>query len=394
MHADFNTRSPRAILVDSDETIRKQLKSQLLRSDIKVIGESDDIKSGMRLIRGLEPDVVFMELGSNATDMLAVVERLQEEMPRTAVIVSAHDPTPQLILSSMRAGAREFLTRPIDGGELEKAIDHLRKQGSRTSTSGRSRGSVISVFATKGGTGATTMACNLATALAEEGNLKVALIDLNLQMGEVLVHMNLPQRYSLSDAVREGSIDQASLRNVMSQHDCGAYVIVGANRPEEGEDLRKERLVELFGMLNTMFDYIVVDMGRHVDDRSVEVFDLSDTILFVTQLSLPAIRNTAHYLDLMQRLDVDTDKVRLVVNRYHKKYELDLDDLEETVGRQTFWVVPNDYASVTAAANNGVPVITNTPRSKVSRNIKKLAETIRESHSRSVTNDEVDAIAG
>lgn len=388
------SRSLRAILVDNDEHVRQDLKVQLYKSGIKVIGETSDAKSGLRLIRGLEPEVVFMELPANSTDTLAIVGRLQEELPGTSVIVSAHDPTPQMILSSMRAGAREFLPRPVDPQELAKVIDHLRRQKSTVAASGRARGTVISVFATKGGAGATTTACNLATTVAADPDVKVLLVDLNMQMGEIPVHMKLPRRYSIADAVREGTIDQASLRNVMSQHDSGVYVMAGANSPEEAEDISKERLVELFGMLNTMFDYIVVDMDRHIDDRAIEILDLSDLVLLITQLTLPAIRNTMHYLDFFSRLDVDTNKFKIVVNRYHKKYELDLNDLEETVGKQTFWVIPNDFAAVNTAANHGTPVVLSSPRSKVTRNLSKLADTIRETHSQGAPTEEVDAIAG
>jgi pilus assembly protein CpaE len=151
--------------------------------------------------------------------------------------------------------------------------------------------------------------------------------------------------------------------------------------------------VELLGMLNTMFDYVVVDMGREVDDRAIEVFDLSDRVLLLTQLTFPAVRNTTLYLDLLRRLEIDMDKVLLMVNRYHNKYELSLEDLERTVGQQAFWVIPNDYKTVSAALDNGEPVVARAPRSKVSRNIDKLAETLCDTFAGNSAIENVPAVA-
>jgi pilus assembly protein CpaE len=389
---DQNSRPLRFIIIDGDDGTRTNLRGHLVDRGFKVIAESGDFISGLRFMRGLDPDVVLLELPASASDSLEMVSATREVLPNTGIILSAHDPSPQLILSSMRAGANEFLPRPIDKAELDKAVAHLSKQSNRLAEVGRNHGTVLSVFSTKGGVGVTTVASNLAVSLAQ-ADKKVVLLDLNFQMGDAILHLDLPIKYSIADAFREGSIDQASLRNIMSQHSTGVFFMSGANRPEDAADIDRNHIVELLGMLNTMFDYVVVDMGREVDDRAIEVFDLSDRVLLLTQLTFPAVRNTTLYLDLLRRLEIDMDKVLLMVNRYHKKYELSLEDLERTVGQQAFWVIPNDYKTVSAALDNGEPVVARAPRSKVSRNIDKLAETLCDTFAGNAAIENVPAVA-
>jgi pilus assembly protein CpaE len=357
------------IIIDSDRDTRTDLRHHVEAQGFKVLAESTDFASVLQFVQGLAPDVVLLELPTASTDPMELINAVRTELPNAGVIVTATDPSPHLILSSMRNGADEFLTRPIVPEELDTAVEHMFKNKKRPTESKSARGTIISLFATKGGIGTTTVAANLAVALAQRDR-KTLLLDLNFQMGESILHLDLPIRYSIADAVREGgTIDHASLRNIMAQHDSGTFLMSVANRPEDAAEVDKEQVVELLGMLNTMFDYVIVDLGRDVDDRAIEVLDFSDRIMLLTELTFPAIRNTTLYLDLFRKLDINTDKALLTVNRYHKKYEISLEDLERTVEKQSFWVIPNDYKAVSSALANGAPVMTHASRSKVSRNL-------------------------
>jgi pilus assembly protein CpaE len=387
MRSDNNSRSLRFVTIDSDQNMRTDLRAHLSERGYKVLAEATEFTAALRMVQGLAPEAVFLELPAAHADPMDMITTLRRELPDAGIIVSASDPSPQLILSSLRSGADEFLTRPIEPSELDRAIDHLFMSKVRPSDSGRKRGTILSLFATKGGVGATTIAANLAVALAQTDQ-KVLLLDLNFQMGESILHLDLPMRYSIADAVREGSVDQASLRNIMAQHDSGTFFMSAAHRPEDGADVDKDLVVELLGMVSTMFDYVIVDLGRHVDDRAIEVLDLSDRVMLLTELTFPAVRNTTLYLDLFRKLEIDTAKTLLMVNRYHKKYDISLEDLERTVEKQTYWVIPNDYKAVSSALAGGMPVVTSASRSKVSRNLTKLAETVCGTFEGSVDSEE------
>lgn len=392
--ASHAKRTLRLIVVDSDRGSRLYVKRRLNADGIRVIGEADNTQAGLRLIRGLQPDAVLLELEPSVTTTLDAVKKIKEELPDTGIILSSHETSPQMILDCIRAGAQEFVSRPMDIAELEKAVDHVRKLLERTAPHGKKRGKVLSVFSVKGGIGATSVVANLGVALAGHAEAKTVLVDLSFHMGDLGLMLDLPPRYSLTDALNsEGTIDATKLPSILSQHASGAYLLTVAASPEVGEEITANHMAELFGYLNTMFDYIVVDAGRHLDDRTVEVLSLSDAILVLSCLDLPTIRNVKRYLDIFDKLEIDRDRIHLIVNRFLKKGRLTLNDLESTVGLETFWTIPNDFAPMSLGIDRGNPAVLQTPKAKVSQNFKDLAENLCELYAREPMEGSVEAAA-
>jgi pilus assembly protein CpaE len=164
-----------------------------------------------------------------------------------------------------------------------------------------------------------------------------------------------------------------------------------AASPEVGDEISASHMTELFGYLNTMFDWIVVDAGRHLDDRTIEVLTLSDAILVLSCLDLPTIRNVKRYVEIFDKLEIDRERIHLVVNRFIKKSRLSLNDLETTVGLETFWTIPNDFAPMSLGIDRGSPAVLQTPKAKVSQNFKDMAENICELYGRSTPESSVEA---
>lgn len=371
-------RSLRLVVVDSDPRARTYVRTAFGERDIRVVGEADDVKNGMRFIRGLQPDVVLLELPDNASETMDAVRRIKDEFPETGVILSRANPSPQLILSGMRAGAQEFVGRPIDGPELEKAIGHVRRQMARAGAAGTPRGRVVSVFSAKGGVGGTSVCVNLAVALAQRNDGRTALVDLNFQMGDLGLMLNQPPRYSLTECFVDARVDESRLRSVLSEHESGVAVLTVATSPEIGEEITRDHIVDLFASLSTLFDHIVVDVGRQLDDRTVEVLELSDEILLLSTLDLPAVRNASRYLAMFDRLDLDRDRVRLVLNRCHKKAHLGVKDIEAALGTTVFWALPNDYEPVATGIDHGEPAVLRSRRTRIARSLRELAAAIAE----------------
>ncbi len=385
-------RSLRLIVVDSDRGSRLYVKRRLNADGIRVIGEADNTQAGLRLIRGLQPDAVLLELEPSVGSTLEAVKKIKEELPDTGIILSSHESSPQMILDCIRAGAQEFVSRPMDIAELEKAIDHIRKLLERTAPHGKKRGKVLSVFSVKGGIGATSVVANLGVALAGRADTKTVVVDLSFHMGDLGLMLDLPPRYSLTDALNsEGAIDGTKLPSILSQHSSGAYLLTVAASPEVGEEVTPNHMVELFGYLNTMFDYVVVDAGRHLDDRTVEVLSLSDAVLVLSCLDLPTIRNVKRYMEIFDKLEFDRERIHLIVNRFLKKGRLSLNDLESTVGLETFWTIPNDFAPMSLGIDRGNPAVIQTPKAKVSQNFKDLAENICELYGKDTSESSVEA---
>lgn len=372
----------RLVMIESDRRARVYIKRAFSERGVRLIGEADELEDGLRMIRGLHPDVVLLEVPEGANETVAAVKAIREEQPNMGIILSKHNPSPELILSCMRAGAQEFVARPLDAHELEKAIDHVRKLKQRTVMAPARRGVVYSVFSGKGGIGCTTTAVNLAVALAENSAKKVVVVDLSFQMGDLSLMLDQPPQYSLIDSHYEGKLDDAKLRSVISQHDCGVHFLTVAASPEIGEEVTREHLVELFGALGSMYDFVVVDVGRQLDDRTAEVLELSDNIMLLSTLDVPTIRNVSRYLDVLDKLEFPRDKIHLVVNRFHKKTRLNLSDVESALGMDVFWTIPNDFEPVSMGIDGGTPAVLRAPRSKVARSFKQLAETICDEHAR------------
>ncbi len=392
MASSNGKRSLRLIVIDSDRGSRLYVKRRLNADGIRVIGEAEDTQAGLRLVRGLQPDVVLLELESSANGTLDAVKTIRDELPDTGIILSSHESSPQMILSCIRAGAQEFVSRPMDVAELEKAIEHIRKLLERSTPQGKKRGKVLTVFSVKGGIGATSVVANLGVALASRGETKTVLVDLSFHMGDLGLMLDLPPRYSVTDALNsEGSLDGTKLASILSQHSSGVYLLTVAASPEVGEEITVSHMTELFGHLNTMFDYVVVDAGRHLDDRTVEVLTLSDAILMLSCLDLPTIRNVKRYMGIFDKLEIDRERIHLVVNRFLKKGRLGLNDLESTVGLETFWTIPNDFAPMSLGIDHGTPAVVQTPKAKVSQNFQDLAQNICELYGAEVPRSSVEA---
>jgi len=371
--AGTNHRPLRLIIIESDRNARSYVKGYLGEKAVRVIGEADDVMSGQRLIRGLQPDVVLVELPENGTETVEFIRRMREEMPHTGIIVAKHQPSPQVILGCIRAGAQEFVGRPLDAPEIEKAMDHVRRQMERTPSNGKTHGTMLSIFSSKGGIGATTTAANLAVALSELGASTV-LVDMSFHLGDLGLMFNIPTKYSLTDALDGGALDDTKLRSIMSEHESGVNLLTVAASPEIAEEITRKHVTELFGSLNTMFDYVVVDIGRQLDDRTIEVLDLSDAILMMSSLDVPTIRNVSKYMEIFRKLEINEDKVQLIVNRYSKRSRLTPKDMERALGQDVFWSIPNDFEPVSLGIDQGTPAILESSRSKIAQSFKQLAD--------------------
>jgi pilus assembly protein CpaE len=197
--------------------------------------------------------------------------------------------------------------------------------------------------------------------------------------------LDIATRHSFARSVEDGTIDESKLDGLLSRHRSGVRLLTVCDRPEDADLVFRNHVPELFGVLNTMFDWVVVDLGRHIDERSIELLDLSDDVLMVTALDVPTIRNTRRYLDLLDRLEVPRPRVRLIVNRHQDGGRLSSRDLENTVGMSAFWSLPNEYRPMSAAIDSGNPVVLDSPRSRLTRSYHELASALADAVS--VTNE-------
>lgn len=227
---------------------------------------------------------------------------------------------------------------------------------------------IISVYGTKGGTGKSTVSVNLATALQRQGRA-VAIIDLDLQFGDVGVFMNVTNVKTISDLVSEGDLSLTAIKRYMYQHSTGVSVLCAPESPELAEIVKPEHISQIANTIKSEFDYVIFDMSPTIDEYVLHVLDISDSIYFVTNPEISTLKNTKVCLNVLNTLGYQ-DKVKIVLNKDGESY-VKKKDMEDVLGKAMTLVIPRDSKSAISAINRGIPLIVANPHSKVSKTIVK-----------------------
>lgn len=368
---------PRVVVVIQDEFTRALLRRHLAANGCRVLGDAAEAKAGLRLVRSLQPDLVVLGIGRTAESSVELVAGVREVLPSCGIIVLSDRDTPEVILACMRAGAQEFLTIPLSFPELDRAVDRLRRLRTQLASPPPRRGRVVAVMPAKGGVGATSVAVNLALALTVHSRRRAALVDLNLHGGDAAFMLNADGTPSLANLLAGKELGEDLVRSALASHRTGLRLLTAFERPEESRALRKDQVPELYGVLATLFEEVVVDAGRHVDGRIRELLDLADEIFLVSGLDAGTVHATRRTLDLLRRLEVDPSRIRLVVNR-HQDDRISNEDLQAAVGAGVFWSLPNDYRPMSSALDAREPVVLDSPGSRLARSYRTFAATLVE----------------
>ena len=363
-----------AVVIDSDDSSRNSLITQLRSTPgVQVEADASDLALGMRLARQIRPMLLVLE-AKPLDDALAAAERFHLEHPAATIFITSSDTAPNTILRAMRAGAKEFLSRPVANAELTTAVDKLMKLADRSVGGGRNK--LITVFSNKGGVGTTSVSVNLSVALARVTGKEVGLADLDLQAGDVSIFMNARPTKTIADVcTTTGRIDSTAVTGALVKHDSGVFILAGPERPEQMESIKPARVNEVLSAMREAFPYTVVDNGHGFSDVNLEVFDLADHIMVVVLLNLPSIRAAQRCLEVFRQLNYlrDQEKVKLVVNRYLPQKDIGIEQLEDALHYPVYWRIPNDYANMSDAINAGMPVAEIDSEADVTRAFDQLA---------------------
>lgn len=315
-------------------------------------------------------DLLIAETDGSAAD-LSTVERITAQHPSLAVILAAAEPGNDFLLKAMRLGVREVLTLPFKPEAVREVIHRLRQ---RMAPAAQRQGKVIVFQPSKGGSGSTFLAANLAYALAQGGR-QVALLDLNLQFGDAALHVSdTSGNATVADVAQSiQRLDGEFLMSSMIHVTPDFGVLPSPESPDGAVAVRPESVQRMLEVAKSRFDYVVVDIERNLTPVSLRALDCADTIMLVTQLTLPFIRDAKRLLAVFDSLGYPRDKVRLVVNRYQKGGDIGLSDLEGTLGLSVAYTVPNSFNAVAASINQGTPIIRLDASDRVSKTLVDIA---------------------
>jgi len=307
-----------------------------------------------RRVRAANPDVTLVDIPpDNTATALRAVELLHQEAPESAVFAIGSLSQPQVIVNAMRAGAREFIERPTTTTDLLEAFVRLSAAQRRVKQEG-ARGKVFSVINAKGGSGATTVAVNLALAL-QSSHGQTALVDL-APLGHAALHLNVKPLFSVTDATRNlHRMDASLLESFMVRHNGGLQLLAGTSTPATLDPSTAE-FVRLFDMMVTHYRYVVVDVSTRFDACSRLVANLSECVLLVACTDVASLWSAARVQQYLGESG-GRERVRLVLNRFRKVPGFSETDAEAAAGAKLLWRVPNQYFAVSTAIDRGVPLM-------------------------------------
>ncbi len=366
----------RLAIVDPDDSTRESLKSMLLGMDmIWLDAECSRYEFFADVVDQTSPDIGLVALDDDPDRALDLVARLSENSPKCAVLVTSCSHDGQLILRAMRAGAKEFLTQPLKIEDLLAALGRISERRGGTGEN-RIRGSqVVAVAGSLGGVGNTSLAVNLACVLAQNSKNSVTLVDLDLCLGDADVFLDAIPDFTLVDVAQNVTrLDFSLLKRSLTKHSSGVYLLP---RPVQLEDcalITPDDLRRVIGLLKATFTHLVLDLSKGYSANDMLALELATHILLVTQLDLPCLRNVVRLMMSLSEMEGIGEKVKIVVNRAGLDHgQITLKKAEETIGKEIFWQLPNDYRTMIEARNNGVPLIEQSPKAAITQSIAGLA---------------------
>ena len=366
-------------IVDLDPTTAETLHSAL-GPDSQILPSLDAVRR--HLETQFAEDVVVLgptvDLGSAAS----LAQSMRVTRPSLAVILVRRRVDTSVLTEALRAGVFEVVEeRDLAGlnSSVRRARD-LARQLRETVTNSESvsepqrRGQLITVFSAKGGCGKTTLATNLAAALADRGRRQVCLVDLDLAFGDVAIALQLFPAHTIADAVPlADTLDASAVASLLTPHSPGLTTLVAPIEPGMAESIPASLVATVLTLLKAQFDYVVVDTPPAFDDHVLAAFDQSDLVALLATLDIPALKNLKLTLETLDLLNYPRERWRLVLNRADSRVGLALSEVEKTLKAPIVAKIPSSR-DVPASINRGVPIVLDDPKHPVSLAIKAFAE--------------------
>ena len=314
------------------------------------------------------PDLVLLCNVQAESELQTLANMPSEQRPALVVFGPGQDAGS--IRVAMRAGARDYLTLPLDRSDLfahvDKVIDELAK------TDVRKTGRLHVFINGKGGSGATFLATNVAHGLAVAGR-QVTVVDLDLQFAGLCRYLDLTPDRDLIEAARSvDDMDETSAQAFTSKHDSGLRLLsCKSDSLHLNSDVPPDHMVKLLEIYQSFNDFVIVDMPRHIDVMTAAVLENADRVSVVTQQSFPHLHDSARLMHILRNeLGIDKSRLTVIVNRYDKKSPVLLDDIETALRVDEVVTIPNQYRMTSESVNSGIPLSDITGKSSVTRGLR------------------------
>jgi pilus assembly protein CpaE len=373
-------KNARVLLVDEDLEGRGDLQRRLVRGEFVVAGACGYGAQALSLASEVAPEAVLVGLEEPMARSLQTIEALCGILSHVPVIAYSSRTDAESARRAVLAGARDYVTKPFKLGQpaqsIIAALEQMQKR--QPSEGGQAAqpiasGIVITVYGAKGGIGKTTIAANLATALAQITGGSVALADMDTQFGDIAITMDIPvERTIVGLARRADELDRELVRDYLVHHWSQVHVLPAPFEPSEWRDVTPGQMGKIIGVLAQTHDFVVLDTAATFNDLVAVALDRANIVLLVTSMDISSIKNTVVVLKLLASASFPQEKLKLTINHASAANTVKEEDVRSVLNRDIFWRISYDE-DVGASVQLGKPVVLGKPGSRVSQSILDLA---------------------
>jgi pilus assembly protein CpaE len=373
------------LIADNRRDTRELIKRYLMTEKIiEVVGEADTGPSAVEMAGRLMPDIVLIYSDMQQMDGYEACEKIAEICRSTSVIIMAREIGAEQVRKAMVSGAKDYLTLPLDINVLISTIrltykrrikyDNTRIKNGQND---KKTGHLIGVFSTKGGVGKTTIALNLAVDLAQKTNKKIALVDFDLQFGDVALMANIEPERTLADIMEEtASVDSSVINSLLTQYMPNLMILASPPSPEYSEYISGELIREILSFLRQAYDYVIIDTASNFSDATLAALDAADEILMVAAMDIVSVKNVKIGLEIMKSLEYADEKVKILVNMADPKLGINYADLERIFGKKIEYKIPEAKKILIKAVNKGKPYIRTKRVGKINKAYDRISKGI------------------
>ncbi|MFY9118743.1 MAG: response regulator [Syntrophomonadaceae bacterium] len=370
------------LLVDDNDNTRASIR-QLLELDdvVDIVGEAADGNEALEKAGILEPELVLMDINMPKMDGIEATRKFSQQHPHIGVILISINDEIQNFRRAMLAGAKEYLVKPLSPEEISTAVRQVAELSRQKVAQGKSAepdrpqpppndNRLITIFGTKGGVGKSVICTNLAVSAAQQ-HAKVAMIDLDVQFGDLSIMVNVNPRKTIAEMMQEGEKPSREMLESYLYERYGVQLLSAPNKPELAEMVVPRRVQEIFDICRQEYTYTFVDTPSFIDELSLTALEQSDLILLIITLDLPTIKNVKKGIDILKSLQL-LNRARLRLNRSSGIAGIEPHDIERVLDMKIKGEIPSDGKLVVSSLNQGIPFVRMNPKAPISKGIQSL----------------------
>ncbi len=383
--ADLNTR------IGLKKLLFQATSESLRDKEIEIIGEAESFNDVEVLAAKLSPDIILMSTNLKDIGGVDAACKIAYAFPSSSIIIiSEHSLTQDELKKTMLAGIRSFLVQPIDQFELHKVIIELfeinnqKRERLKTTTPSTpvTKSKIIALFGATGGVGRTLLSTNLAVFMANYlKTKKVALLDFDLQFGDIAIMLNLTPTKTITGLSKEisesGDIDDELLESYLIKYRDKLAVLPAPLKPEEADLVKAEHIEKILDRIRNKYHYTIIDCSRTLSEPILVALGAADVLILLLTLDIPTIKNAKLALEVMEKLGF-SHKVKIVVNRANTQMGITIAEVKEALASPIMELIPSNGPVAIPSVNEGIPFVIKYPKSNISKSVMQIADKLIE----------------